>query len=192
VQAAGEDRRLAADLAAGDRAALVELIGRHRDGVARLAARMLHDRDRVDDVVQSVFVAALSGAGRFRGEASVQTWLTRIAIHACRRANRTAVVQRGWTRLISRGPAALRGSEPDDAADPAERFDETRRAAAVRRAVDRLPRRYREVIVLRYLEEWPVDRIAEVLGVKRNTVEQRLSRARRALEPPLRELGAKP
>jgi len=58
-------------------------------------------------------------------------------------------------------------------------------AADVRAAIARLPPTYREVVVLRYLEELGIDEVATVLGLRRNTVEVRLSRARQQLEKTL-------
>ena len=60
------------------------------------------------------------------------------------------------------------------------------RATQVRRAVARLPSKYREGVTLYYLEEMTTERVAEVLGIARNTVEVRLSRARKQLARTLR------
>jgi len=78
-------------------------------------------------------------------------------------------------------PAREHQSEPAD-----RRSQRDERAAGVRAAVAKLPAGYREVIVLRYFEELSLDEMAQVLSLRRNTVEVRLSRARNLLEGSLR------
>ncbi len=165
----------------------MSLVADFREPITRLARRLLRRPDRADDVVQDVFVAALAGARRFRGDASVATWLTRIAIHACRRANRRAAVEAGLRRLMSSGTGSA-GSQvfSHDGRAPASSMDELQ---VVREAVRSLPPKYREVVVLRYLEGCAVGHVADILSMTRNAVEQRLTRARRRLSADLRERG---
>ncbi len=174
-----DEAALAAGLARGERAALNELIARHRDRVSRLAHRLLGWPDEVDDVVHDVFVAAMTHGKGFRGDSSLATWLTRITINACRLYRRRQALRRG---LLDE----LRAWRKSSAAFPADRPAAQRDAfARVRQAVSELPAKYREVVVLRYMEEFPMARIADVLRLKVNTVEVRLSRARRMLEEAL-------
>lgn len=153
------------------------LVREHGDRVARLAQRLLGWRKDVDDVVQDVFVKALEQHHRFRGESRTGTWLARITINACRTRLRRERLWRVFFLARSAEP------EPTHAANAVA--DET--GIAVRRAVNALPQRLREVVVLRYLEGWEVERIAQTLGLKRGAVDTRLSRARSTLERELRD-----
>ncbi len=138
----------------------------------RLVHRLLGWRaaaDELDDVVQDVLLKAWNGRASFRGEASLATWLTAIALsttasHARARAR--------WRRLFGwfdREPAQPLPSTDNDA---------SQRAAA---AMQRLRHDDREVLVLRYLEQRAIPEIAELLGCTRPAVDARLSRARQRL-----------
>lgn len=170
----GEDTVLAEALARHDPVVFDWLVETHRARVARLACRLLAWPQDVDDVVQEVFLAAWKGLPRFRGQAELGTWLTRITVNKCRSHRRKEMLRLRWLWR--------RGHEEAASSDPADRVTLDRETQAeVRRGVRRLPARYCEVVVLRYLEEMSVERIGQVLGLTRNTVEVRLHRARERL-----------
>jgi RNA polymerase sigma-70 factor (ECF subfamily) len=152
------------------------MVAAHGERVARLVSRLLGWRQDVDDVVQDIFVKVLAGLPRFRGQSRVDTWITRIAINVCRTHARRRWLSLRWfgrnrpDLLVEReAPAAM--AETADAA-------ELERVRAVVRA---MPRRDREVLVLRYFEEMSNESMAEVLGLSRNAVDVRLTRARQKL-----------
>lgn len=174
----GEDRVLAGALARREPAVFDKLVQRHQAGVARLAARLLAWPGDVDDVVQDVFLAAWKALPRFRGQSAFGTWLTRITINKCRSHRRREILRLHWLRVRQSDPVAVTAAA-DQAAMGAESAEE------VRRGVQRLPVRYREVVVLRYLEQMPVEMICEVLGLTRVNVEVRLHRARGRLKKEL-------
>jgi len=157
-----------------------------------LVHRLLGWPGEVDDVVQEVFLAALRGLPRFRNRSSLATWLTRITINECRSQQRR---RRLWWLAPSLALRALRGSaaraeateeRTDEPADhPALEREKFER---VRLAVGRLPARYREVVVLRYLEQMSIEEISEVLTTRRETLQVRLHRARSLLRESLGEL----
>src|SRR4029079_1822741 len=101
----------------------------------------------VEDVVQDVFVAALVHRSRFRGDASLTTWLTAITVNRCRSALR----RRKLLSLLGLGDGAHDTVGPDAPAWHLPAAEETSRR--VREAVQSLPPRDREVIVLRYFEQ---------------------------------------
>ena len=177
-----DDRILAACLAPGDAAALGTLVERYHERVTRLAARLLGWSDGADDVAQEVFLAVWRSRRRFRGDARLWTYLATITVNRCRSLRRRRWLERRVLHMIA--PASVPVAPASDR--PAER-DET--AAAVRAAVAELPTKYREAIVLRYLEELPINEIADVLRIKRNAAEARLSRARKLLEQAIGHLS---
>jgi RNA polymerase sigma-70 factor (ECF subfamily) len=164
-------------------AAFDEMVRLHAAYVRQLVARLLGYAVEADDVVQDVFVAAYQALPRFRGDASVTTWLTTIAVNRCRTLARRRRLRLDWLRKLAAG--AARPTERSLASQDPE-CDET--AQRVRAAVGKLPQKYREVIVLRYLEELPVAEVAQVLRISRGAVDVRLTRARAKLAPLLREL----
>ncbi|MEO6595055.1 MAG: sigma-70 family RNA polymerase sigma factor [Planctomycetota bacterium] len=122
----------------------------------------------VDDVVQEVLLAAWRHREAFRGEATLATWLTRIAVRKVHNHVRAATVRRrlfGWW-----------SAEPVDIQAADSPTDE--RLAATKLAMLRLAHRDREALVLRYLEQRDIPQIADLLGCSRAAVDARLSRAR--------------
>jgi RNA polymerase sigma-70 factor (ECF subfamily) len=149
----------------------------HQDHVRRLVHRLLGwpgDGAAVDDVVQEVLLAAWRHRASFRGEARVTTWLVRIALRKVQNHVRWRRVRRRLLRPFdgSHDPVAAPGACPVEAADEVR---------AVHAAMAALPHGDREVLVLRYLEDRPIEEIAALLGCARNAAEQRLSRARARL-----------
>jgi RNA polymerase sigma-70 factor, ECF subfamily len=169
-----EDHDLAVRLAAGEPSALATLVERYRERVATMAARLLGWNDGAEDVMQSVFFAVWRHRQRFRGDAKLWTYLASITVNQCRSLQRRRWLEERVRRLMgaNRQVAELSG---DSAALSSER------AIIVRQAIARMPVTYREVVVLRYLEELSIDEVAKVIGIKRNAVEARLSRARKLL-----------
>jgi RNA polymerase sigma-70 factor (ECF subfamily) len=171
-----DERDLAARLARGEPAALDEVVERYGRRVVALARRLLGWSEGADDVAQDVFLAVWQKGRSFRGEAQLWTYLAAITVNRSR-----STLRRRW--LADRTLRAIAPFRAQSQAPQALGADET--AQAVRAAIARLPQTYREVIVLRYLEELSVRQVAEVLGLRPNTVEVRLSRARKLLEPDL-------
>jgi RNA polymerase sigma-70 factor (ECF subfamily) len=169
------DKLLIARLSRREPAALEELIAQHQPRVLRLASRLMNwNVADAQDVTQDVFLAAWRHAGRFRGDASLSTWLLRITVNVCRSRRRRAVLGLRWLRLQKVQP-----QETSAAADAPAIDDDT--AALVRRAVDRLRAGEREVVVMYYLEQLPSRQIAEALSISPAAVDVRLHRARTKL-----------
>jgi len=141
----------AADAAPSDcgGATFERIVADHQERITRLVHRLLDGGDGVEDVVQDVFVAALGHLGQFRGESAVSTWLARIAVNRCRSHRRRGRLACRWLPWLAR-PAAS-----DDHQGQARAIHEE-----IRRAVGRLPEKYRELIVLHYYEEIPLAEIA--------------------------------
>jgi len=162
---------------AGGAAAAVVVANELAPWIAQLVRRLVAWRDDADDLVQDVLVAALEQRTRFRGDAALRTWITRIAVNKCRAHQRKQWLRRklmrGWAEreALTCGPIASTDAESIAA----------EQATAVRAAIAQLPTNYREAIVLQYLENMSIADAAASLGVRRGTFEVRLSRARQQL-----------
>jgi len=171
-----QDKLLHAAFVAGDESAFERIVVAHHERVARLAYRLLGWREDVDDVVQDVFLAALKRLNRFRGEASLATWLTTITLNTCRAYRRKHLLRlRWWMSATATAQQSVK----------AEFDDET--GERVRQAVRALPANFREVIVLFYLEDWSGREIAKLLEISENAVDVRLHRARERLRITLKD-----
>ncbi len=178
-----EDRELAARIARGDDAALALIVERYQYRVAGLAARLLGGSDGAEDCMQEVFLSLWRTRQSYRGTASLWTYLATFTVNRCRSVQRRRWLETRVRRLLLT-PADVPQAPASD-----HRTAQEESQAVVRRAVAALPTKYREAIVLRYLEEMTIDEMVEVTGVKRNALEARLSRARKLLEESLRELS---
>ncbi len=169
-------------LIAGDRAEFERLVRLHQPRVTRLAGRLMGWPADVRDVVQEVFLSAWKGIGGFQGKSGIETWLTRITINTCRTDRRRRILRLRFRRRHSAECSPAYTSASDRSAVDRETF------MRVRLAVQALSPRYREVVVLRYLEEVPIAEIGPLLGITRNAVEVRLNRARGKLKHTLSDL----
>ena len=164
------DAELLAAHRAGDVEAFGRLVGRHTDRMWGVAVRTLGHRDDAADAVQEALLAALRGAGSFRGEASVRTWLNRIVVNTCIDRMRRDRVR----PTVPLPPWEL----PDRATDPATRLT-TR--MAVTDALALLPPEQRLAVVLVDMEGWALTEVAEATEAPVGTVKSRCSRGRARL-----------
>jgi RNA polymerase sigma-70 factor (ECF subfamily) len=173
--AAHNDAMLVAGFVADQPGVFEALVEAHQGKVIRLAHRLLGWRSGpdVEDIVQEVFFAALRHRRRFRGQSSLGTWLSAITVNCCRTHQRRQQLRQ---LLLLRRRQEVAPEPP--ASDAAASNDAARR---VRQAVQALPPRDREVVVLRYFEELDAAGIAAVTGLSKNAVEVRLHRARARL-----------
>lgn len=174
--AGNEDELLVKRFAQGDSSAFDRIVDNHQARVASLAYRLLGWPDDVDDVVQEVFLAAYKGIQHFRGGSSLSTWLSRITINKCRSHYRKRLIR---LRLFSAEKENV-NKRPAPSADQQVLKDET--YERIRRALQKIPPRYREVLVLRYLEEMSIETICEILDITKPTAEVRLHRGRNKLK----------
>ena len=165
----------------GDEAAFDRIVTRYAAEVAALANRLLGWPQDVDDVVQDVFLAAFTGLRKFRGDCKLRTWLFTITVNTCRRHRRRLRCRRS-VPLDDAAPNLYLNEHAEMAAIDTETF------ARVRRAVRALPARYREVVVLRYLQGLETTEICRLLGISTNAMNVRLNRARKRLKDDLCEL----
>ena len=166
----------------GDREAFGELVEQYRDNVYRLAYRMCGNAYDADEAAQEAFVAAWRALPNFRGDAKFSTWLYRLTTNAA------IDVMRREKRHQSAGDGEMI-EVADDADSPQETVERTEQQEAVQEALATLSEEYREVLLLRYMEELDYAEIAEVLQLPSGTVKSRINRAKAALKTALLKSG---
>jgi RNA polymerase sigma-70 factor (ECF subfamily) len=132
------------------------IVRRHQRTIYQLCYRFVGNHEDAADLSQDVFVRAFRGLRRFRGGSALSTWLYRVGVNTC--LNRLAV-KRPAMESIDAAPRA-----DGQAVDPVARLLHDERAARVRAAVARLPRKQRATLMLRVYQELSHDEIAQVLG----------------------------
>ena len=151
-----------------------ELIDQHGDDILRLCLLYMGERQLAEDAFQETFVRAWRHMNTFRGESSVKTWLSHIAVHACRDMLRTP-----WLRM-RRSARSVEEMEHLPAPDATPRHE-------LMDAIRALPDKYREVIVLVYVQDMKLREAAAQLRLPVPTVSTRLRRARARLAQLLSE-----
>lgn len=170
----------------GDRTAMAELYDRYFDRVYSLVFNQVdRNRDVAEDIVQETFLAALKSAKGFRGRSSAYTWLCSIAYHKVadhyRRQSRERKRMVSGVDVdtidVSENPG--RQPQPDSLIESAE----TRQV--VNEALSKLPWDYRQVLILKYVEELSVQEISQIMDRSPKSIEGLLTRSRRALQTQL-------
>ena len=161
------DAELLAAHVAGDRYAFEQLFYRHRRQLHRLARLTSRSREDAEDALQDAMVSAHRGAGSFRHDAAVSSWLHRIVVNACLDRLR---------RNKTHPTTAL-----DDVYPVADRTAQVDTAIAVHRALMRLPVEQRAAVVAVDMHGYSVADTAAMLGVAEGTVKSRCARARARL-----------
>lgn len=187
----------------GDRAAYGQLVVLYQDRVYNAVLRMIGDRDEAAELAQEAFTRGLSNLDSFRGDAAPYTWLFRIAVNLT--ISRLRKVQRHRTFSLnapppgSNGRGSREGGSGDQAAglidrvrqqdpgsEPSHALEQRERAEQVVAALGRIDPEYRAVLVMRDVEGFDYQQMADVLGLPLGTLKSRLFRARIALRDELK------
>lgn len=150
-----------------------QLVETHQKKLLNLCYMLLRDRAQAEDAVQEAFLKAYRALPSFRGECSVKSWLTRIAVNVCRDMQRSS-----WFTRLNRAVT------PDDLPECAATQDDAE-ALCLSDAILRLGAKDREVVLLYFYQNLTMPEIATALSLSASTVSRRLksacSKLRRAL-----------
>ncbi len=158
----------------GDTRAFSQIVSRYSGRVAATVKGMLGETPEAEDVGQNVFISFFCSIGQFRGDSSLGTFLTRIAI------NHSLNEIRRKKRWISRS-SPFTADDLERQPDPGESPEAHQRKRMIRRAIQSLPAKFRSVIVLRLIQEHSTEETAAILGLPLGTVQSRLARAQKKL-----------
>ena len=152
----------------------------HWGRVFRFALASLRDRDAAEALTQDCFLHAYKAWARFRGEASIQTWLMRIAVNLVRDAGRNRRLQ-FWKWLRAGDSEGIGVSARDGRLSPEEETLLREQVAGIWKATASLPERQKTVFLLRFAEEMTLLEIVAVTGLTENAVKVHLYRALRTV-----------
>ena len=194
-----EDAALVAALKAGSEEAFGMLIAQYSQPLYSLIARSLQDPADAADITQEVFIKVFRSIGSFHGDASLRTWLYRIAL---REASNQ---RRWWTRhkrpeITIDAPNSAEGEDGEDAMclsgllmdsgdSPYDHAAQSEMKARVEAALRELPEAFRTVVILREMEGFSYEEIGEIVDAPAGTVKSRLLRGRAALKQILLDQG---
>ena len=187
-----DDRELVCRAQAGDKEAFEELVRRHQHRVFAVAGGILRRREDVEDIAQQVFVKAYFSLKRFDQRAAFSTWLYKITVNEC------------WDLLRKKKVRPLL-YESDLSEEQAQQFGTVERQDAglsdisetlqarqeVELLLEGLDERDRMMLILKEVEGFAIEEIAEILDLNANTVKVRLFRARRRIVSRVQKSKAK-
>ena len=185
-----DDRELVRRAQQEDQGAFEELVLRHQHRVFAVAGGILRRREDVEDIAQQVFVKAYFSLKRFDQRAAFSTWLYKITVNECwdllrKKKVRPLVYESDLSEEQARqvSSAEEKGGGGPDISDRLEARER------VGRLLDGLDERDRLMLILKEVEGFAVEEIAEVMELNANTVKVRLFRARRRIVNKVRKRG---
>ena len=158
----------------GDMAAFAVIVERWQGPLINLAYRFCRDRGRAEDMAQEAFLRAFRGLGSWRRDAAFSTWLFALATNVYR-----TQIRRIPPQSIPIDETVMAAGSVDDT------LSDKDRRRLVRKAVQSLPAKYRDPLLLFYFHEQDVATTARSLGLPQGTVKARLSRGRGILKSKL-------
>ena len=158
-----------------------QLVTAYEKNVYNLALRMVGDPDDAADITQETFIKAYRALGSFRGDSKFSSWIYRIASNVCldflRSRSRRAQVPLSFENEDAEGEIEL----PDMSQNPEKVLMKKLSMEAVRRGMEKLPPKQRQLLVLRELCGLSYAELAQTLSVEEGTVKSRIFRARKRL-----------
>ncbi|HEV2275550.1 MAG TPA: sigma-70 family RNA polymerase sigma factor [Acidobacteriaceae bacterium] len=181
-----EEASIVSELKAGSEEAFAWLVAKFHQPIFSLIARTIPDQADAADLTQDVFVKVYRGIGGFNGEASLRTWIYRIALHEasnqrrwwCRHKRQEVTIEAEAGESSEGHCICLKDTLIDTQDSPFDRAAQEEVRARVETALREVPEPFRTVVVLRDIEGFSYDEIAEILDVNLGTVKSRLMRGR--------------
>ena len=178
------DEKLIEKIAAKDTSAFEQLVNKYQTRLYNLVYQLTNASPDSPDIVQEIFIKVYEKVSSFKGKSSVYTWLYRLAVNTALdylkkvKRKKVVAVENIEKDFLQR---------QDNAKTPFEKLRKKEVQDQVRRAISKLPDKYRTVIMLREIEGASYREISQILGRSIGTIESRLFRARVLLQEYLKD-----
>ncbi len=184
-----EESALIADLKAGSEEAFSLLIAQYHQPLYSLISRSINDPSDAADITQEVFLKVFRSIRSFHGDSSLRTWLYRIALREAsnqrrwwsRHKRQEITIDSSASETQDESESSLAAVLADKGSDPFDHAVQNELRVRVEAALREIPEAFRTVVVLREIEGFSYEEIAEILSVNLGTVKSRLTRGRTAL-----------
>lgn len=172
----------------GEKEAFEDLVLKYQDRIYNLCCHILGNTHEAEDAAQDTFIKAYQKLIDFKPEASLYTWLYRIAVNTCLDYKKRPF----WGSLFtkSEGEASI-DETASDWPSPETLYESKQIAIALHNSIRKLPPKLRTIIVLNEIEGLSYSEIADILEISIGTVKSRISRAREELQTQLKYLRNK-
>lgn len=179
---------------AGDSGAFDQIVTRYKDRVFTYACRMLGDPETADETTQDIFMRAYRYLDHFRGDSKFSTWFYTIVSSTCKNAAKYHGLRSKMRENNTQETEDGRNSDPverlkSDAFAPEVSLDRGEIRNMVRESIQSLPEIYRQVIVLKDINDFSYEEIGKILNCELGTVKSRLARARMMMRDKLNAAG---
>ena len=185
---AEEDAVLVKRAIGGDDRAIKGIMRRYKNPVAQIVYKLVRDRGQIEDLTQEVFIKAFQHLGDFDYQHQFASWLFKITNNHCIdyiRKKRLSVYS--IDDQVKTEDGEITYEIPDSTYEPDLNLLREQKSKIIRQAIDSLPKKYREVILLRHREELSYEEIAEKTGLPVNTIKVQLFRAREMMHKFLKD-----
>jgi RNA polymerase sigma-70 factor (ECF subfamily) len=182
------ERRFIERLQRRDERAFLELVQLYQARVYKLVLRMVGRRDEAEDMAQEVFVQVFKAVSTFRGDSKLSTWIYRIAINLCKNrikylGRRRRESQEEYEAVEERaGLDVSLGATSGQVARPDHLVEGYQLEGIVEAAIAEMDADFREILVLRDIEDLSYEELSLITGLPDGTVKSRLHRARTMLK----------
>ena len=187
AQSRAEDREYIRQALAGNQEAYGHIMKKYRNSIYHLIVRMVGYSHEAEDLTQEAFIKAFNSLASFNDEFAFSTWLFKIATNNSIDYLRKKKLK---TFSIDKPIATLDGDQtyeiPDDSYVPDQPMLQNQQTVTIQDAIDKLPDKYRRVIIMRHIDEKSYEEIAEELDLPLGTVKAHIFRAREMLYKQLR------
>jgi RNA polymerase sigma-70 factor (ECF subfamily) len=181
-----DEAALIAELRAGSEEAFAWLIARYHQPIFSLLARTVQNRGDAADLTQEVFVKVFRGIRSFHGESSLRTWIYRIALREAsnqrrwwaRHRQQEVPIEQEMTEGDACNPVRLKEMLVDPTESPYDAAVHQENRSRVEAALAKVPEPFRTTLILRDIEGFVYEEVAEMQGVNLGTVKSRLVRGR--------------
>jgi RNA polymerase sigma-70 factor, ECF subfamily len=185
-----EEAGIISELKAGSEQAFAWLIAKYHQPIYSLVARTIPDPADAADLTQDVFIKIYRGIGSFNGDSSLRTWIYRIALREAsnqrrwwgRHKRHEVTIESEFGESNDGHPLCLKDTLIDGHESPFDRAAQEEVRARVEEELRHIPEPFHAVVVLRDIEGFSYEEVAEILGVNLGTVKSRLMRGRAHLK----------
>jgi RNA polymerase sigma-70 factor (ECF subfamily) len=175
-----DDLELITRFKRGDTSAFGEIVLRHQDKIYNLCRHMLGSASDAEDAAQDVFLKAYQALRKFQPEASLYTWLYRIATNTCIDYKKKPIFESLFGD--SGEGERLVHDRASDAPSPEKLYQSKQIDKALQESLGKLSPKLRAIIILKEIDELSYEEISEALEISMGTVKSRIARAREELQ----------
>ena len=176
------------DALTGDQKAFSAIVNRYREQIYHFIFKMVKDRAQAEDLTQETFIKAFRALASFNSNYAFSTWLYKIAANNCiDYFRKKKLATTSIDTPIQAKDGGLRRDFPDGQEGPESQLISKERTNQIQLAIDSLPEKYKQAIMLRHSQDQSYEEIAQELNLPLGTVKVRIFRAREMLKSKLKD-----